>query len=339
MNGLVRPITPSISAAPALSAGNRFRRYKRESDKTLRQNKVRQNATLKELIEAYQGFVPDYRSIDMPDWYVRQTKRYLDLVDAVRCIECTAEDIEAFSIAIVGLLREDDFLDKNRFCISSLIGLYMSALINSSEERDFRIHTQHLGFHPAYLGYRNEKNLTILGSTGHCLGLDMLAGSITVEDDVEGKVGKNMRGGAIAIQGNVFGEVGSGMRGGEILVDGDAEYDIGGKMSGGNITIRGDVAHNLGKEMKGGSILVAGNAKASVGLEMEDGTILVKGSAGKFVGCAMRGGRIRILGDVGAEAGKHMLGGEIEMEGGYESLGANITGGRITHKGKLIAGK
>jgi len=112
-----------------------------------------------------------------------------------------------------------------------------------------------------------------------------------------------------------------------------------------SITVIGNVGDYLGYVMKGGSITVNGNAASEVGCQMEGGTITVNGNAWQHLGAGMGGGSIIVRGNAGKEVGANfwgkteMVGGEIHLEGDYESLGQDIRGGKIYHKGVLIVDK
>jgi glutamate synthase domain-containing protein 3 len=120
-------------------------------------------------------------------------------------------------------------------------------------------------------------------------------------------------------------------------LDSAPEY-IGCHNEGKNIIIHGDAGDGLGQKMKNGSIVVLGNADGSAGYSMRGGSITVEGDAGSWVGQRLIGGSIVIEGDAGKNVGLDMEGGSITIKGNARSIG-RYRGGRIYHKGELIAGK
>ena len=72
---------------------------------------------------------------------------------------------------------------------------------------------------------------------------------------------------------------------------------------------------------------------------MKGGEIIIKGNAGRGLGRVMSGGIIRVEGDSDLETGVLMQGGELHIDGNVSSIGEDITGGKIFHKGKLIVDK
>ncbi len=86
-------------------------------------------------------------------------------------------------------------------------------------------------------------------------------------------------------------------------------------------------------------IIIEGNAGRCVGFEMEGGTITVKGNAAHLVGNRMKGGIITVNGNAADWIGEDMNGGDIRILGDCAKLSSGIFGGRIFHKGILIAGK
>ena len=105
------------------------------------------------------------------------------------------------------------------------------------------------------------------------------------------------------------------------------------------IKVLGDVDISLGQAMRAGSIVLEGNAGDFTGCDMSGGNLVIKGNTGNYLGDRMLGGIIIVNGSVSNEAGRHMEGGEIHINGDRSSLGKDIKGGRIYHKGELISGK
>jgi hypothetical protein len=106
-----------------------------------------------------------------------------------------------------------------------------------------------------------------------------------------------------------------------------------------NIQIIGDVGHRIGCRMENGSIVVNGNAKECVGERMNGGSIFVNGNVGFGIGSYVEGGDITVKGDAGTFVGWYMKGGTIKLDGDYGSRSKDFKGGRIYHKGRLIASK
>jgi hypothetical protein len=125
---------------------------------------------------------------------------------------------------------------------------------------------------------------------------------------------------SIIVHGDAGAHLGDGMQGGTIRVDGNADYAVGYSMEGGIITIEKDVRDGAGMEMKGGTIIVECNSR-------------------NFAGYEMRGGTVRVEGNAGVQNGHDMTGGEIFFDGSIGSIAETFKGGKIFHKGELIAGK
>ena len=106
-----------------------------------------------------------------------------------------------------------------------------------------------------------------------------------------------------------------------------------------NIIVNGGLGVSIGDFMESGSIVINGNAGISIGQQMKDGIITINGNARVYVGFYMEGGKVIVNGNAGKGVGHVITGGEIHLNGTYESISELICGGRIYHKGKLIAGK
>jgi formylmethanofuran dehydrogenase subunit C len=129
----------------------------------------------------------------------------------------------------------------------------------------------------------------------------------------------------IRVRGDVGGHMGWGMNSGIIIIEGN----VGGYID--------NFGNSLGLGMQNGKIIVNGNADWRAGFLMHGGEIVIEGDAGLCLGHLMEGGKITVKGNADRKVGEGMKGGEIHLEGDYESLG-EIQGGRIFHKGQLIAG-
>jgi len=194
-----------------------------------------------------------------------------------------AKDIERFSISLAEFQNEENFPIK--------AGLYLSALMNASEDTGFVIHTAHLGGSIENLGYHNSKDIKIDGHAGNGIGYDMHAGSIIVDGDAGGYVGAWMNGGSIIVKGDATDTAGTGMEGGAITIEGDALGWVGNKMRDGTITINGNAAYYAGSLMAGGTIIVNGHAGIEIGQEMEGGKLILNGGYGD-ISRHIRGGMI-----------------------------------------------
>ena len=105
------------------------------------------------------------------------------------------------------------------------------------------------------------------------------------------------------------------------------------------IKVVGNVDISLGEAMRTCSIVLEGNAGDFTGCDMSGGNLVIKGNAGQNIGHGMFGGIIIANGSVSNEVGQYMEGGEIHINGDLSSLGKDIKGGKIYHKGELISGK
>ena len=225
---------------------NKFSKYKPEEEKAVRTPEVVKYETQLKLAwnmiwyksTAYQRFHADYEN----------------MLDMVKTLEYSAKDIEEFSLALGEFQGEKYFANK--------AGLFLSALINNCNDKDFIIHTVQFTEPLGYIGYRNTKNIVVNGDAGELCG--------------------------------------ERMEGGSIIVNGDAGDCCGEEMEGGTITVEGHAGHSCGERMKGGAITVKGNACVWCGLNMRGGSITVKGDVGNDCGAGMHSGEIRIEGEIGS---------------------------------------
>jgi hypothetical protein len=279
---------------PAMTIRGRFRGYKPEAEKASRKAEVKENEALTQLKAVWKDW--QYHVGEGVDGNYRYISRIVESSQIVENLQYTEKDVEDFSIIVAEF--QDDYL------FSVKAGIFLSALINYGDGKDFVIQSRHLMAPPDYLGYllghENEKNVIVDGDIGNGVGLGMICGSIIVKGNADSSVGMEMKSGSIIVSGDVGHLIGSSMKGGSIVVGGNAG-GIGDRISGGDITVNGDIGIRVGYWMKGGSITVKGN--------------------------------------VGRDVGEIMTGGTINLEGNYESLSDRFRSGRIYHKGILIAGE
>jgi len=152
----------------------------------------------------------------------------------------SARDIANFCISLPRLKA-----DKNDINFEYNAGLFLTSLINISNDPKFELYLEHLE-KPLYaIGCRNRKEIIIYGNGGESLGDMMSSGSITVEGSCGDYCGFSMSGGKISIRENCGGMTGALMSGGEIRVGGRiASVDkniIGGRIFEGGRLVAGGV--------------------------------------------------------------------------------------------------
>jgi formylmethanofuran dehydrogenase subunit C len=244
--------------------GSKFGKFDLEREVSSTKAEVKETAAIRGIDAAWRACGCDLSWSDNAD--------YFSMLQTVKNLLYTSEDIERFSLALADFQQEKEFPWK--------AGLFLSALINNGNENDYTIHVHHLGESLHNIGFRNKKNITVNGNAGNDVGEKMKDGSITVMGDVRDRIGYWMKGGSIDVMGN-------------------AGSFIGRDMKNGSITIKGNTEGDVGTCMEGGSIAVAGNAGNDVGELMEGGCVTINGNAGIRIGEWMRGGEIRLECDYG----------------------------------------
>jgi len=243
--------------------------------------KVKRNETLDRIVEKYKeglencGLYSEKKlKIEIPEG---EYWRYY-IAKSSAPLEIPSERITEFSL----LLGEHE----NNTHFESFTGCYLSALINESKDKDFKIITNHLTKTIDYIGYENTKNIDVNGNAGNW-------------------VGNGMKDGKITVNGNAGNLVGDEMKDGEITVNGNARNGVGWNMKNGKITVNGNAGDVVGFEMKGGEITINGNAEGGVGYEMKDGEIHLNGDYKSLSGY-IPGGNIYHKGKLIVENGKRV---------------------------------
>jgi len=191
--------------------------------------KVIRNETLDLIIEKYKEGLENY------GLYLKGKLKIKIPSDEYSCYYITkssapsktsSDNITEFSL----LLGEYE----NKKYFKDFIGCYLSALINSSDNKDFKIFTNYLLKTIDHIGYENAKNIDVNGNAGNWVGGYMKDGKITVTGNAGDWIGEEMKDGKITINGNAGGGVGDRMKNGKIHLNGDYK-GLSKYISGGNI--------------------------------------------------------------------------------------------------------
>ncbi len=214
----------------ALSEGStatadRFRAFKPETEQRVRKLDVREDEVQKQLLALFKEPFDASDFEESPGGANAIHSVYIAaLWESRRSLCYTARDVELLSLSTKRLytISEKEEGPESGASDDDIVALYLSALVNFGPGKNYRIISagedglQNSGF----AGYRNTKNLEIIGEVGGC-------------------VGKNMKGGRIVLKGDFNSGVGMGMTGGEIHLFGEpkdhetseyAEYVVRGKI-------------------------------------------------------------------------------------------------------------
>ncbi len=278
-------------------ADNPFKRYKGFEGHAVRRAKV--TGSFAKIGEAWANWTD---SINRRFNVVQIEKWYDSAVSVLEGITIHSRDVERFNLFLIA------YQDYQYFQLLS--GLFLSALINSSQDTNFTIETKHFSqsdYPPAIycLGYRNTKNIIIKETAVFLGGIgdEMQSGTIEVSSTVH-SVGMKMKGGKIVVNANVLHYVASEMEGGEVIINGNVG---GGKL----LHVSGDIIDDgivifVGAGMTNGNIIIRGNADGEIGYNMKDGGIRVVGNVCRegyafpsMIGSQASGGVIHIDGNIG----------------------------------------
>ncbi|VVC00713.1 Tungsten-containing formylmethanofuran dehydrogenase 2 subunit C [uncultured archaeon] len=254
----------------------------------------------------------------------RMDDQYDKALEEIAGRDCTADEIDMFAIGL------NKFKDWN----GETAGYFLSALINSSTEREFTLHVSHLEGKLLMLGYMNRKNVTVYGDC-EGVGAGMESGTLVLHGNISRDTGLGMKGGRIVVHGDTGICVGGHMTGGCIIVMGSAGDFVGGGMRGGRIEIGKNAGEQLGHEMKFGHILVRGSVGDKAGAFMEDGRIIILGDSGNLTGWGMQKGSIYVRGYAKGEVGERMAGGKLTILGRISGISYELKGGEIW-QGKML---
>jgi hypothetical protein len=259
-----------------IAAVKRFRRYKGETEKKIRQQQdVVRDKFMDKMLELMDWYLSDSSSFGLiGDENVVAGGHYLKICKMLheRGLICSPAEAEKVCIALT------DYSDAPEFRIRA--GLFLSAMVNGGWKERYILPVDHLEpLH--YLGFGNVSDITILGDVGVMCGFGMREGWMTIKGSANRWLGHGMGGGLIKVEGDVGGGLGFGMSGGVIAVDGDVK-----SMEGPYRTVPMDWGKTRAES--GGTIIVNGNVDR-IGFSMEG-----------RLGIPWFGGDIYVGGDIGS---------------------------------------
>ncbi len=127
---------------------------------------------------------------------------------------------------------------KADFKLSAPFGVFVSALINTSERNSFELNlTGRAGLHLLGFRLKKAKKLLVIGDLGHFTGAGLQGGRIDIQGATGSWCGAEMAAGCIRISRDALSKTGVLMTGGRIQVDGQI-VEISAQRSGGEIINR-----------------------------------------------------------------------------------------------------
>ena len=190
--------------------------------------------TLEGIVKGYLGLVEE----EIKDllWVVehgRVVKAYGAAVERLRHLKFDPEDIDAFCTKL-------DRTNRIPYLIPGPAGLFISALVNLSQEDHIQLRLEDF-----------QRKL-------HFLGYGLVEGkTLTIHGDAGDFTGAGLSGGRLMIQGSTGNWCGAGMLSGEIWVGKHTGRNTGEWIQGGQIQVAGQI-HSLGKNLYGGQIFEQG---------------------------------------------------------------------------------
>lgn len=246
-------------------AGGGEERYDAEMDETY----IEEREELVRVLEAEEAWIATHTAFTGDETLAARYEEAADLVEGL----VYGEE------AIQGYCRQRTWEGDDHSTVRH--GLFLSALINLHDGEAYTLpdlsvdigdgHREGL----SYVGYRNEKDVTVEGTVGARAGMLMRGGQLDVAGHAGADTGHGMEGGTIHVRGSAgglsFDSVGRGLEGGTLVVEGTVYGDAAEGMQGGTFRLGGEVTGSVGPGMEGGTVELHGNAFLSP--DIEGGTV------------------------------------------------------------------
>lgn len=180
---------------------------------------AQRDQVLQQLLQSYQAFVEE-ESMQLV-WIVEQgalSRAYASAVDTLQGIEFTVEDVEDMCVEL-------DNTNGTATPLGAPSGLFIAAMCNYAQDRDFRLNLRTFTRRWPFLGYRlpRGRRLQLEGDVGDFVGAMLEGGEVTVAGNAGNYAGIGMRSGRLQIGYSSGKHTGEGMRGGTIRVQGRIE--------------------------------------------------------------------------------------------------------------------
>jgi len=233
-------------------------------DELLKHSKDSDVPNIQELVYGCEEFLKHTKNVKLDGPLIMEEEKF-DYLYSVgnnlsNYMDYTLDDIRGLS-DLLGELKLEN----------SLLGYYLSILINKVIEDDDELEIPYLG---------------------EGLGTSMTKGTLIINGDAGDALGYCMQGGKIVVRGNAGNRVGNWMKDGMIVVRNDIGDYTGFFSSDGSIVVGGNAGDDTGAYLEGGDIMVMGNVGMNCAYKMSSGTIRIRGNLGIFTGYAMAGGEI-----------------------------------------------
>jgi hypothetical protein len=217
-----KPFVPAT-----LAAGERFGKYKGESEKAVRKAEVRPDRALEKIKQAWMRLLELYEVSERIDNRPNSNDRrdilcleaethYLIASGFVENINYPAKAVERFTILFDELGVQEH--------MSEYLMHFLNALVNKGRASRYVLDTRSWPFEPHFLGCGlSGKRLVIHGDCGDLIGCEMVSGKLIVNGNVGDNLGNHMEGGTIVVNGDLVTNecFVYGMKGGEVHINGD----------------------------------------------------------------------------------------------------------------------
>lgn len=239
---------------PIVSAEDIFESLQPEDEQNPeRRFEIHRSPKLDRIIKEFEAFSKKGLFTDYESYYT--------FVEKIAPKSCTSKLIQEFLLfEIDNFQRLQD--PRVRATMLELYGIYISPMVNKSDEKKVSISTNHFnssnGFNikevPRSIGFlKRNKILEINGDVGIFLGRLMKKATIIVNGNCDMYCGYRMLNGNITVYGNCGSHIGEQMQGGKINLNGDYK-SISRKISGGDIYYRGKQIIKDGDAIPGAEI-------------------------------------------------------------------------------------
>jgi hypothetical protein len=243
----MRRLSEKSRISPIAEASGRFKGFKPESERTVREIDLKKDEKLEELIHAWKSL--HHKDSFWGGMFNKGKLNYL-AEDRFKGLELSAVDVEGMSLALAMFQDEPNFPFR--------AATFLNALMFRCPERSFTLHTAQFSAGLQYLGWYNSKDIAIIGDVGNELGREMEGGSIIVHGNAGHQCGALMNGGKIEVFGNAGLRSGYKMTDGAMIIHGNAGNETGMLMEGGVLIVKGRAGFECGDCMLGGEIRLEG---------------------------------------------------------------------------------
>ncbi|MFH0860873.1 MAG: hypothetical protein V1921_06695 [Candidatus Altiarchaeota archaeon] len=176
---------------------------------------------------------------------------YMEIIDYHQKVLEDARGWDVTSTQLQEICGRIDDGYSNELKHDTKLGIFLSALMNESNHKEFKLKVRTPLSHLGYLA--SDKDITVTGDLGEAAGHCMKDGKLIVKGNTRDMAGLGLEGGEIIVEGNAGTNTARLMEGGTLHIKGNSGILTALSMTGGILRVEGKIKE-MSDDIRGGEI-------------------------------------------------------------------------------------